>query len=264
MNAHPDEGNARYLQNGAPFGEKGARYRSSKGAIGRRAGRSCGRARSPARSTRSPARLAAPRRGGAGPRARTASQPGAATTLSHLSRNSVESQFTALVVGLQGLTDVDTWILGNKTVKKADVIAVFQQCVSAIAASDASHTSWQNALDREKAALAVARPLRSSVKSFLDGRLGKQNPDLQTFGFKPAKTPDKTVAAKATGIARTKATRAARHTMGSQQKKDIHGKVPPAAATPASPATAAPASATPAPSTATAPPVAPIKPSTGV
>ena len=134
--------------------------------------------------------------------------------------------------------------------------------VSAIAESDASHTSWQKALDRERAALAVALPLRSNVKSFLDGRLGKQNSDLQTFGFKPAKTPDTTVAAKATGIARTKATRAARHTMGSQQKKDIHGV--PAGATPASPATAAPASATPAPSTATAPPVAPIKPSTEV
>jgi hypothetical protein len=68
---------------------------------------------------------------------------------------------------------------------------------------------------------------------------------LADFGFSPKKTVVKTVATKAEAATKAVATRQARHTMGSQEKKAVHGVLPaptqpvPPATTPTNPTPAA-------------------------
>jgi hypothetical protein len=80
---------------------------------------------------------------------------------------------------------------------------------------------------------------------------------LADFGIHPKTAAPLTVDAKAVAVAKRAATRAARHTMGSQQKKGVKGAVtgvaitpipaaPPVGSTPANPVPATPV--TPAPS----------------
>jgi hypothetical protein len=88
---------------------------------------------------------------------------------------------------------------------------------------------------------AQAPSLRSQMAAFVAYvRVSFSNsPDvLADFGLAPKKVPTPlTVGQKAEAVARRAATRTARHTMGSQQKKDVKGTVTTIVATPPSPAT---------------------------
>jgi hypothetical protein len=64
---------------------------------------------------------------------------------------------------------------------------------------------------------------------------GPKSNKLQDFGFTPLKTPKKSVASKATGVAKAKATRAARGTKGKNQKKLIKGALPVSPSAPTAP-----------------------------
>jgi hypothetical protein len=86
----------------------------------------------------------------------------------------------------------------------------------------------------EKATRARVAPVRSGLKQFLQSRYGKNAPELQKFGFTPAKVPQRSVASKAAGIALSEATRTARNTMGKKQRLEVTGTVAaPAAPSPA-------------------------------
>ncbi|MGH7269720.1 MAG: hypothetical protein ACREJ3_04755 [Polyangiaceae bacterium] len=160
------------------------------------------------------------------------------TTKIKSTKANAQSQYAALCTALQALAGADPLILGGTTYKKADVIAVFQSCLGAIAATAAAQTSWKKAVADEKAVISASRPLRASVKSYMESRLGKNNPDLVTFGFAPAKAPATKVKTKAVAQDKSKATREARHTMGSKQRKSVTGAT--AAAVPKAPADASP------------------------
>jgi hypothetical protein len=89
---------------------------------------------------------------------------------------------------------------------------------------------------RDKIAVTVRKRITALSKA-LKGALGATNPDLKDYGIKPDKVPEPlTTEKQAQKNAKNKATREARHTMGSKQKKAVKGQVatPPATA-PASP-----------------------------
>jgi hypothetical protein len=76
------------------------------------------------------------------------------------------------------------------------------------------------------------------------------SPDvLADFGLQPRKAPTPlTVEQKAAAAAKAKATRAARHTMGKQQKKAVKGTTPPVVSpSPSSPVATGPAAGAPSP-----------------
>ena len=116
---------------------------------------------------------------------------------------------------------------------------------------------------RAKFARAVTRlsarsiklvPLRSQMAAlvaFVKVTFGNTPDVLADFGLKPnkARTP-LTISQKAAASAKRAATRAARHTMGPKQKKDIKGTVAPtepeAASSAPAPVTAAPVASVPA------------------
>jgi hypothetical protein len=77
--------------------------------------------------------------------------------------------------------------------------------------------------EREDIAVAAAK-LLAGARTLLKGMLGKQNPALTAFGIAPDKTPTPlTVEQEVAKVAKGKATRVARHTMGKKQKAKLHG-----------------------------------------
>jgi hypothetical protein len=69
------------------------------------------------------------------------------------------------------------------------------------------------------------RQFRVGFRAFLENTFTDPS-IIAEFGISPRKAAVKTVDTKATAIAKSLATRKARHTLGKNQKKDIHGTVP--------------------------------------
>jgi hypothetical protein len=95
-----------------------------------------------------------------------------------------------------------------------------------------------------------------AVKAWVVNEFGEGSQQAIDFGFPPPRKATRTVESKVTAVARSKATREARHTMGKKQKSLIKGVVVTSTA-PADPVNT-PAGASPAsqPATSTAPAVA--------
>ena len=105
---------------------------------------------------------------------------------------------------------------------------------ASLKATFAAETDANNALDQSRAQLkeqvatartarAKASAARKALKAYVLGNFGAQAVSvLEDFGLTPPKTPGpKTPLAKAQAAARAKATRQARHTMGSRQRLSI-------------------------------------------
>jgi hypothetical protein len=139
----------------------------------------------------------------------------------------VTAEYKALITGInQLLPGVDPFDIGSVTLSRADLLAKLQGRVDAANATKAALQAYRTAVANERASDATLKPLRAQVKVYLQGRFGKTSTQLQSFGFTPNRVPVRTVKAKAAGVAKSAATREARHTMGKKQKAAIHGTVP--------------------------------------
>jgi hypothetical protein len=116
---------------------------------------------------------------------------------------------------------------GGKVSTIADLLVELLQYHAAYkAADDATNARDKAILTRDKAAPTAISRLEE-VQGALKTALGKRNPDLLLYGIKPNQKPTPpTVAQQTVRVAKAKATRIARHTLGSKQKKAIKGKVP--------------------------------------
>jgi hypothetical protein len=108
--------------------------------------------------------------------------------------------------------------------------------LSDIDANDAStqaRAQWLNAVnvaeDTDSKTDPVLRAIRTAVQSQY-GEAPNATTVLGDFGYAPRKEVVKTVATKATAVAKSEATREARHTMGPRQKAKVVGVLPAAAA----------------------------------
>jgi hypothetical protein len=162
-------------------------------------------------------------------------------------RAKVEAQFTALVNGINTLlTSVTTFDLATGAISKTDLVAKFSSRISAAEKTKAARLALHAAVAEEAQIALQVTPYRRDFKAYVVSKYGKNSPTLQVFGFTQAKTPQKSALAKAQGVAKAKATRAATGTKGKKQRKAAAEAI--ANATPA----ASPAP-TPAPATAPAP-----------
>jgi hypothetical protein len=109
----------------------------------------------------------------------------------------------------------------------ASLKAVFQADIDAVNAADAARAHWRQEVAVQRTTRTNTRAVRKALKSYLLGTFGPAAVGvLGDFGFTPPKAPGKkTVAAKSQGLVKAAATRAARHTMGTRQKKAVKGGV---------------------------------------
>jgi hypothetical protein len=90
---------------------------------------------------------------------------------------------------------------------------------------NAAEATTKAKLASEKADMPALRTFMGAFVTFVKATFGGQPDVLADFGIHPKARAPLTVEAKAAAAAKRKATRAARHTMGSKQKKDVKGAV---------------------------------------
>jgi hypothetical protein len=108
----------------------------------------------------------------------------------------------------------------------ADVLAVLDARTATENAVEAARAVWQTKVQASRDERAKTRALVSGVRQQLQLTFAGAIDTLADFGLKPRKQPaPRTPEQKALATAKAKATRAARHTMGSVQKKGVKGTV---------------------------------------
>jgi hypothetical protein len=115
----------------------------------------------------------------------------------------------------------------------AEVVAVYARCVDARAKVANLRAQLAEALDEVGAADAARAQADRALKAWVRGEFGVQSAQASDFGFPPPKKPAMTADQKALAVARGKATRKARRTMGKRQKEEIRGTIAPPVDSPA-------------------------------
>jgi hypothetical protein len=108
----------------------------------------------------------------------------------------------------------------------AQITSKLQSIVTLRSDVDTAKAATKAQLAAEASQLPALHGFMTAYESYLRGVYGSQPDVLAQFGLQPkkARTPA-TVQAKAAAVAKRAATRAARHTMGSVQKKVVKGDV---------------------------------------
>jgi hypothetical protein len=177
-----------------------------------------------------------------------------------INRSTLKTRNTAVAAGIDKHVLVPI-LLGGVSYTPPVLKDIFAAQTAAIDTSDALHTQWLDQVQAARDASAKADSVYTSLRSFLIGQYGTgANAVLNDFGMTAPKVRGvRTVAVKADAVAKGKATRAARHTMGKVQRKAVTGASVAAAAA-AAPATTPAAPQAPAPvAPVAAPAAAPAK-----
>jgi hypothetical protein len=120
-------------------------------------------------------------------------------------------------------------VLANQTFDMpADLVNLIQGDIDATDASDKARADWLASVQAEKDLHAKVDPVLRAFKRQVFAQFGdtqSASSTLGDFGWSPPKVAEKTSTTKAEAAAKGKATRAARHTMGKNQKKDVKAAV---------------------------------------
>jgi hypothetical protein len=133
-----------------------------------------------------------------------------------------------------------TFLGGSYTA--ADLTTRLQQVVGAQSDVDTAKAATKVKLAARKTVMASARPFMGAYRTYIKAIYGNQPDVLADFGVNPKARTPQTVAVKAAAAAKRAATRTARGTKGTAQKKAIKGDVtgititPTTASTPVAPA----------------------------
>jgi len=138
----------------------------------------------------------------------------------------------------------------------AQITEKLQAIVNLRSDVDAAKATTKAKLAAEKTDMPALRTLMGALVTFVKAAYGSQPDVLADFGIHPKARAPLSAEAKAAAAVKREATRAARHTMGSKQKKSVKGAVTGIVVTPVT--ATQPVAAAPAPSSPSAP-----APSTG-
>jgi hypothetical protein len=129
-------------------------------------------------------------------------------------------------------TTVSSLVIGGASFKTADIIGILQARIDARDAAVATKATWQTGVKADQEERAKTKTVVSGLRQALQVAFAGSIDALADFGLKPRKPRVVTPEQKQAAAAKAKATRAARHTMGSKQKKSVKGNVTSVAATP--------------------------------
>lgn len=155
------------------------------------------------------------------------------------SKLSLVSTCSAIIQGINALSGADTVTTNGTTYTKAQLLAPLVAYVPLPAQTAVAKAAYTKATAAEAVArAAVVDMIEHAIKPYLQGRLGKSSPELETYGIPPAKAPQTTAATKAAAAQKSQATRKALGTKGTTQKKAAKKALEATPATPAAPAVA--------------------------
>jgi hypothetical protein len=132
------------------------------------------------------------------------------------------------------------------------LMALLQSGITVADAAVTAKAAWQLAVQKQRTTVAQILGVLAALKAYVTLQFGSGAVDTQAdFGFSPKKTVVKTAETKANAATKARATRAARHTMGKDQKKSITGSSEAEPVSPATTPTAPTTAATPQPAATT-------------
>ena len=150
----------------------------------------------------------------------------AGTQMSTPSHLSIETKLRKVIAGVEAnLSGTETVTLAGRAYKRAELIKIFQAQLDAMQAV----TELEGALAGARAARAkTARrvlPVQRALEEYVRAIHGATNPKLADYGFVPDAPRKVTAKTKAEAVAKGRATRIARHTMGRKQRLKVKGTV---------------------------------------
>jgi hypothetical protein len=147
---------------------------------------------------------------------------------------STHSNTTKLLQSLQGiqrgiaevLTTGKTMSFRQSTIDGPGLLALITPLLATIQKVGDEKTAWKQAVAAKKAIEASAEQLVTDVRKGADSSFSETSVEFEQFGFTPRKTAASlTPEQKQLKVARARATRAARGTLGSRQRRSVKGNV---------------------------------------
>jgi hypothetical protein len=138
-----------------------------------------------------------------------------------------EATLDAFLIGLQSVPNTTQWTVNGQTYSTPDLITKVEQeraPYKTVRQLNAALKVARTELGTKKSDISVfVRALQTAARA----HVGESSPDITRFGFKENKKHKKLTSEEAAARAeKMRATRAARHTMGKRQKKEVHGTTP--------------------------------------
>jgi hypothetical protein len=130
-----------------------------------------------------------------------------------------------LIAGLEKHLANASILLNGTSYLGSDLMKRVQARQDAVNATIAARAAWLAMVQAEKEELESSQQLLNSLRRAIFTMFSSIE-DLADFGLAPHKKPVLTPAARVAAAAKARATRAARHTMGSRQRKAIVGAIP--------------------------------------
>lgn len=148
-----------------------------------------------------------------------------------------------LIAGTKAHSSSTPIVFGGHSYTPQSLVDTLQSLADTVAKVDAAHAQWREALAQMDQVKAQVGPVAAGYQSFLLATYGSSPSALAAYGLTPRK-PKATLTTeqRALATAKAKATRAARHTMGSKEKQGVKGNVAGVVVTPVTvaPVTVAP------------------------
>ena len=145
-------------------------------------------------------------------------------------------------------------VIAGTSVSSTDIVSTLQSRIDSANSVLSTRATWQQAVQADRAERDKTKTFVSGLKAALLVAFAGQIDTLADFGLTPRKVAVLTPEEKIARAAKAQATRAARHTMGKNQKAAITGTVANPAPAPAAPSSPTP---TPTPPAAASPAVTP-------
>jgi hypothetical protein len=144
-----------------------------------------------------------------------------------------------LIAGIQKHLATTAVLVNGTSYASADLVKQVQARLDAVNTTIANRAAWQASVKSEEQELLQTQPFLNALKKAIYTMFSDID-TLADFGLTPHKKAVISPAERVVMAAKAKATRAARHTLGSKQKAAITGSVssPAVASSPATPPTA--------------------------
>jgi hypothetical protein len=141
-------------------------------------------------------------------------------------KSSIAALAGQLIAGTnKHLANTTQVMVAGSSFTPAQVTAKLQSLVTLRSDVDASRASTKARIAAEKTDMPALRTFMDAFVTFVKAAFGSQPDVLADFGLHPKARAQLTVEQKTAAAEKRKATRAARHTMGSKQRKTVKGDV---------------------------------------
>jgi hypothetical protein len=157
--------------------------------------------------------------------------------MAKINRTTTQAKDQQLIQGINAdLKSMSTLYLGGTTYTPKSLVALIQSRIDQANEVATAKAAWQSAGKTYTSLSTTVNVVEHDLKQLVISTYGAQSPKLADFGYTPRKKVVRTTEDKTEAVAKAKATRVARGTVGPKKKLTIKGTVPaPAPATGATP-----------------------------